>query len=281
MGTVSDSSKYTISSLTSHTEGWDWEGSHVSDSYRDTSGAKRVTNNLSTSDIVEAGSVLICAGPADLDAAVATQGDTSSISTRGTLSLVPIGMVESAQISMSKQLNRIFEIGSKISYIVPGRMMGGLSLSRVFFDGPSLLKALYRGEVIEDDSDGKVKNASFSSSGSKSKETMEMIGSENIAMNLDSNFFDHPIGLAFIFRDQSSQNVGQIYFEGCYISSYGLGISASMNVLTESVSIEFIKCRPIVTGATTDAATGGLLTDRNLVTAQPTLNTGLEVIAKK
>ena len=247
--------------MVSHEDGWNWDTEHVSQATIDETGATR--NKVTSSDIVEAGSVLICAGPADL--AEATKSGTS-------ISLVPVGMIESAQISMNKQVNRIFEIGSKLSYIIGGRVMGGISLSRVFFDGPSMLKALYRGEVVEDSATEKKKLAKFASkhSAASDMEEFDHISSENIAMNLDSAFFDNPVGLCFIFKDQSKENVGQMYFEGCHITSYGMGISANMNVLSESVSIEFTKVTPVVTKQTGGANVAGALTDRNIITPQAT-----------
>jgi len=168
--------------------------------------------------------------------------------------LVPIGLIETAQISMNKPLSRIFEIGSKLSYIIPGRTVGGISLSRVFFDGPSLLKALYFGEVKADYATKSNKFAKFVSNpyypktdGEPDYQRFANISSGNLAMNLASSFFDQPVGLAFFFKDQQSELVGQTYFEGCRVSTYNIGISSNMNVLTEGVNMEFVRCRPINT----------------------------------
>jgi hypothetical protein len=73
------------------------------------------------------------------------------------------------------------------------------------------------------------------------------IGSGNIATNLASSFFDQPVGLGFFFKDRQNDMVSQLYFEGCRVSTHNLGISANMNVLTESVSMEFIQCVPLIT----------------------------------
>ena len=81
---------------------------------------------IAINDIVESGTVLIAAGPSDLDKA---SEDPDGFR------VVPIGLIETVQISMNKPLSRIFEIGSKLSYIIPGRTVSGISLSRVFFDG--------------------------------------------------------------------------------------------------------------------------------------------------
>jgi hypothetical protein len=86
-------------------------------------------------------------------------------------------------------------------------------------------------------------------------------------MNLASTFFDQPVGLAFYFKDRQSDTVGQIYFEGCRVSAYNMGISANMNVLTESINMEFIRCRPIVTAAVNkgDGKPASGLADNNII----------------
>jgi len=269
--------KLQLEDLTDHTNGWDWEEHHVSQSYVDSTGAKVDVPSVSINDIVESGTVLIAAGPASLDAAIAAAISNSATPTG--FRMVPIGLVETAQISMNKPLSRIFEIGSKLSYIIPGRTVGGISLSRVFFDGPSLLKALYLGEVHADYASQTHKLVQFESANTETATAAKItqkfshIGSGNVGMNLASSFFDQPVGLAFIFRDQQDQAVGQIYFEGCRVSTYNIGISAQMNVLTEAVSMEFVKCRPIITTSSIDydrTVPANSLADVNIVSHRET-----------
>ena len=249
-----------------HSGGWDWENKHVSQSYDSAADNKGGDGkDISIHDIVESGTVLICAGPAEL---ASTNGVDNPSGTR----IVPIGLVETAQINMNKPLSRIFEIGSKLSYIIPGRTVGGIALNRVFFDGPSLLKVLYAGEIKHDAADTVNKYARFQSNpkigGDPTKnDAFAHIGSGNIAMNLASSFFEQPIGLAFYFRDQQNDTVGQIYFEGCSVSTYNMGISANMNVLTESVNMEFIRVVPIVTQASNRDGPN-VLVDKNIVTPE-------------
>lgn len=245
--------KHNLESKIDHSAAWSWEDSHVAQAYVDpTSSSTGLSyqEGIAINDIVESGSVLIAAGPADLSIATDPQKNPGA-----GYNIVPIGLVETAQISMNKPLSRIFEIGSKLSYLIPGRTVGGITLSRVFFDGPSLLKALYMGEVEADYATADVKKAKFVSNqyyegGQKAYLDYANIGSGNLAMNLASSFFEQPVGLAFLFKDQNSDTVGQTYFEGCRVSTYNIGISANMNVLTESVNMEFIRCRPINTKAT-------------------------------
>ena len=234
-----------ISQLTDHSSGWDWENKNVSQSY--TNADKQQINAIS--DIIESGTTLIAAGPASLDMPVDT---TDNVARR----IVPIGMVETAAIAMSKPLSRIFEIGSRLSYLIPGRTVGQITLARVLFDGPSLLKMLYKGEVLSDHSVDEKKYAEFASGVSFStinNRPASAIGSGNIAMNLASKFFDQPFGLCFFFRDMQDQSVGTMYFEGCKVGSYNIGIQAGMNVLTEGVAIEFVRCRPVAVGTSVTA----------------------------
>lgn len=270
-----DVPKTDLSSLIDHTGSWNWEEAHVSQAYIAPEGISE-KESIAIGDIVESGTVLIAAGPADLDKA-SENLDTGGAGAGGGFRIVPIGLVETAQISLNKPLSRIFEIGSKLSYIIPGRTVGGISLSRVFFDGPSILKAIYMGEVKEDYATEESKFAQFMSNpyspeGVNAYQKFANIGSGNLAMNLASSFFEQPIGLSFFFKDQQSDTVGQTYFEGCRVSTYNLGISANMNVLTESINMEFVRCRPILTAVTADYVKGATLADLNIVSAQS--NTG-------
>lgn len=260
-----DTNKVALNEIIGHEAGWDWENSHVSQSYVDRTGNQGQRSSVAYNDIIESGTVLIAAGPADLDKAASIigvqQGNT------GGIRIVPIGLVETAQISMNKPLSRIFEIGSKLSYIIPGRAVGGMSLSRVFFDGPSLLKAVYMGEVQKDSADTDWKYVNFLSDPQEGWYKFAHIGSGNLALNLASSFFDQPLGLAFYFKNHAGKLVGEIYFEGCRISSHNIGFSANMNVITEAINMEFIRCRPIITSSTSDWVSGKTIADLNITSA--------------
>jgi len=251
-----------LSELIDHVGSWDWENQHVGASYIEA--GKTELKNIAINDIIESGTVLIVAGPADLDIA------SDPVKNPKGFRIVPIGLVETAQISINKPLSRIFEIGSFLSYIIPGRVVGGISLSRVFFDGPSLLKVLYMGEVLEDYADGSNKSAKFVSNqtGDTATDIFKQyahIGSGNLAANLASRFFNQPVGLGFIFKDQESDQVSELYFEGCRVGTWNMGISANMNVLTEAINIEFVRIRPIVTAASNAYTKGTNLADIDIV----------------
>lgn len=235
-------SKYSIQEFVDNEGNWDWENQHVIDSFSNSQDG--TDSEFRVHDLIEAGTVLIAAGPATIEGSNKT--DTRiDVDTK----LVPIGLIEQAQVQQNKQLQHIFEIGSKISYIIPGRTIGNISLSRVFFDGPSLLKALYAGEVSEDgvNTDGDKKTAKFISDSSSTELESQFIGSGNFAINLASAFFDQPHGLCFFFRDRENQNVSQIYFEGCRIGTHSFSIHSQQNILEEAVTISFTRIVPVVT----------------------------------
>jgi hypothetical protein len=80
---------------------------------------------------VSSESVILAAGMPTLDG----QGDLNT--------LVPIGLVENANIQQNKALQQLFEVGSRRPFFIPGRHQIQAALSRVMFNGPSLMKALY------------------------------------------------------------------------------------------------------------------------------------------
>ena len=240
-----------------HSAAWDWENKYVSETF--TRNGKG--QSPSVQSIVESGTVLICAAPANL--ATTSSVANGSFGANGNTQIVPIGMVEQASVQQSRPLSRIFEIGSKLSYIIPGRTVGQIALARVLFDGPSLLKCLYQGEVESDSQYGDgTKNVLFRTrnNGAATQSDpgvsgvgggYQAISSGNIGINLASSFFDQKVGLVFMFHDRNNDEVGSIYFEGCLVSSHSLGISAGMNVLTESIALDFVRAVPVVTATGT------------------------------
>jgi len=210
---------------------WNWE-EHVASRLVNKDGTSQ---EIAVQDFVEAGTVLIAAAPARVDPTQVFRA-------------VPIGMIESAVVAHNKPLNRIFEIGSKMSYLIPGRGMGNMQISRVFFDGDSILKALYWGEVnnyVESADSYDVDFASSSPGDSKTTKFAVRPWSKRLAVDLMNTFFDRAFGLVFYFCDSQKDTLGIMYFEGCMVSSHSIGITAAANVITEGVAIDFIRARSL------------------------------------
>ena len=234
---------------------WDFHNHHVQE-------------ELLGGEFVSAETTLIAAGPPRLTDITGTPaGDDSTIDTIDEGDMVfPIGVLENVGLSQSKQLQRIFEIGSSRSYFIPGRTIGSITLGRVLYHGPSLLKVLYahykqtaagalnfmnegKGSTINV---GGVEvpspNATLLDLPKLQKELHRVKfnpGYDDLWMNLASDIFNQPTGLAIYFRNQLDMTLGAIYLEECYIQGHQLSISSGSVLLMEGVSLQFDQVRPI------------------------------------
>ncbi len=151
------------------------------------------------------------------------------------LTLYPIGVVQSAGVQQQKQINQIYEIGSKLSYFVPGRTMIQIQLSRVVFQGENLLAALY------DPDDTLVDSQGAGIGGADSK----------FYVNLASDLFNRPIDIALVFQDTEKQNLGAILLKECIAQSHGFGVSANQTIVAENVLLRASTVQGLsITGAT-------------------------------
>ena len=151
-----------------------------------------VERELRGGEFISGMTTLIAAGPPTL-------ADASSDTIDGLKQFAyPIGVLDSANLSQGRQLARIFEIGSKRSYFIPGRVMTGINLGRVLYYGPSLLKVLwtYYGDKLVDsfgDQDLKIKtDLKVASTNSESMaKILERPGYGDLFINLASDNIDY------------------------------------------------------------------------------------------
>ncbi len=182
-------------------------------------------------------------GPSFLAAALSA-GSTSSDQIA-----YPIGVVQSLQLGNNMQLNRFFELGSERSYFIPGRVAGSLSLSRIMYHGPSLLRVLYA--YYQDLAPPTIVPAVFSNTGAATVANPHDVvippGYENIYLNLASDLFKQPIGLLIMLKDSNEDTMAAYYFESCYVPQHSLSTDAMGTVLQEGVGIQFERMLPIAT----------------------------------
>jgi len=217
---------------------WEPNTKHVSQiSLNETTGAPTVRDRQGL-DFIEAGTVLICAGPVSLDSAGAAGSE---------INVVPIGLIEQMSVQQSRALQRVFEIGSKLSYIIPGRTVGGFSISRMMFDGPSLLRMITAGEmkVTTPPSVGASNGVATLSDSSTLAISTEDVGYGGIQLNFASKLLELPLGLMMYFRDAKDQNVSAVYFEEVRLSSHSFAMASQSTVIAESVNAEFVRVRPV------------------------------------
>ena len=173
--------------------------------------------------------------------------------------LVPIGLVQNVSVAQQKQLQQIFEVGSRKPYFVPGRTMISAGISRILFDGPSLMYSMYINSAVA--SGGALSMPDYDATGRDDTQlptlpvvnTAVPVPSENAKtanpgmffINLASSFFNNPMGLGFVLYDGNQQAYGGFYLEGCYVQSHQFNVSSQQTILVENVSLRCTDLRPL------------------------------------
>lgn len=263
-------------------DNWDYENSHV-----------QTRNEINEGRFISSEQVLVVAGPPRLKDTSRTgaSGDGLQVLSASDLgsgqnaeTLFPVGTVEVATISQQKQLQKVFEIGSKRSYFLPGNHFGNLSLQRILVHGPNLARVAYayystsRIKPIGPSYGGmttltnntteenmqKVAAAVMSGLGSEIDDIMPEIktnpGFNSQYYNLSSSLFDQPMGWGFILCDSRKRIVAGFYLECCMTASHNITIQANSTMIMEGMNFQFDRIAPInVVGADSNpTSTAGL-----------------------
>lgn len=178
----------------------------------------------------------------------------------GAVPIFPIGVIENANLSSVKQLRRIAEVGSKRFHFVNGRTINQLSIARVLFHGPSLLRVLYAyvdkrrfetggkfGQLLE--------SADLLYDEIDDTKVVHTPGYADFFTNLDSNLFDIPFGLMIYMEDSKGNPYGAFYCSESYIQTHQMSIGASATIIAEAVTVQFDRVIPIDIGAIPIAGT--------------------------
>jgi hypothetical protein len=227
---------------------WDFHNHHVQ-------------TELLGGEFVSAETTLVAAGPPRLTDITNGGSDFNSVD-EGDM-VYPIGVLENVGISQSKQIQRIFEIGSTRSYFIPGRVVGSITLGRVLYHGPSLLKVLYSyykqsvGNITFMDGPPKISqngvdipnpNATLLNLPALQNELHRVKynpGYDDFWLNLASDIFNQPTGLCLYFRNQMDVTVGAVYLEECYIQGHQMSVSSGSVLIMEGASLQFDRIVPI------------------------------------
>lgn len=219
-----------------------------------------VQQELVHGQFVSAETSLVASGPPEIGGTSAY----SSVPVAGVGTVYPIGLIENAGISQSKQLQKIFEVGSSRSYFIPGRVIGSISLGRIFYYGPSLLRVLYAYYYnatnninigtedptatiqLEDGSFAQSPLARLLNRGGTSFHNVRMDpGEDYFFVNLASDLFNQPLGLAFYFKDANFNSVGAFYVEDTYVQAHQFSISSGSVLVMEGASAQYDRIVPI------------------------------------
>ena len=223
--------------------------------------SENVQSEVTNGEYVSAESTLVLGGPSRLSM-LAAGSDAVAAQT----SMFPIGLIEQINVTQSKTIQRIFEIGSKRAYFVPGRMMGQLSINRVLFFGPSLMRMLYAVAPYNDLRYGtpfRVEGGAeaqptpeyanvFGTSAAKRRLTSApgyggLPGEENrdFFINLASDLFNIPFGMCILLKDPKNNPYGAMYLEDVMIENHAIGVQSTNIVMAESINATFGQVAPV------------------------------------
>ena len=164
---------------------------------------------------------LVLAGP-PREKSLGNGGENGGAS--GVGSLLAIGMLQSVQFTQSKPTQPMMAIGSGRSFFVSGKAQTQWNIARLFVNGRNLLRVLYHNAVAAG-----VDVSNFDDQAAAAKDSQYFI-------NLDSELYYVPFGLAAFFRNKAHSVVGAFYCELAMINSYAIGMTAGQNMILENVS---------------------------------------------
>lgn len=211
-----------------------------------------VQAGLVDGQFLNASFTLLAAGPPRL-ANIGAAGLVDVSSGGASDYVFPIGIVQNFNLGHNRQFNRVWEVGSERSFFISGRTMGQLSLSRIMYHGPSLLRVLYAyyqdlfpptimPSVIGEGNLGAITVAN-------AHNIKIPAGFENMYLNLASDLFNQPVGMMVYFRDSNEDTMGCIYLEGSVIPNHSLGTDAQGTIIQENAGLQFERAVPVAVSA--------------------------------
>lgn len=168
-------------------------------------------------------SIVLAAGPATYAGAA---NDTFS-------SLVTVGVCDTIQVVQNKGVIQLYEIGSRIPYLIPGRPVIQFQISRVLFNGDSLLAALTQANqgLAPDYANDVVGMPGLQFTGN------DQDSPNSFYFNLASHFFNNLFGMALFFKDSNNLWVAGFYAENCVIQQHSMAIQGQNMVVMENASV--------------------------------------------
>jgi hypothetical protein len=209
----------------------------------------RVQQGVAGGQFINAESTLIAAGPPTITVGPTTNTD-----------VFPIGLLETFGLQQSRQLQRIFEIGSSRSYFIPGRTIGSVTLGRTFYHGVNLLRALYayyNGSAGNEQVSTLLKSAPAVEAGPGTSTSWREPGYGDFFIDLASALFAQPTGLACYFKDANTDTYGGFYLENCYVQGHQMTVSSGSVLIMEGASLQYDLLVPLKISAA--AADTGLM----------------------
>ena len=162
---------------------------------------------------------LVLAGPARFgDSGLSTQDFVDR--------LLPIGSMMNFTMAANAPVQPLTSIGSGRTFFVRGKGNITFSIGRLFVNGRNLLRVLYT-EAIQQGLN--IQNMDDPAMAGPSN-------TEQYVVNLDSELFYIPFGMACLFRDKARKPIGAFYIELAMLNTYNLGIASGQAMIMENVN---------------------------------------------
>jgi len=217
-----------------------------------------VQADLEGGQFVNAATTLIAAGPPRLSDASKGASASAAFGAGNDIAF-PIGIVENFGLNQNKMIQKMFEIGSKRAYHIPGRTVGALTLGRILYFGPSLMRVMYAyyprdkfgtdgiytlANIAGPDPANIARIKDVPGYGRNPDQT-QPVQNTDFFINLASDLFDHPLGLLVYLRDAANKAYGAFYLEDTYLQAHSFNVNASSILVAEGVSAQYDRLVPI------------------------------------
>lgn len=167
---------------------------------------------------------------------------------------LPVGLIQNVSMNQGRNIDKIFELGSELSYQVPGRVIPNFGFSKVLYHGPSLLKfamvyyiqRLTSGEGLGGVDLEKVRNlSSLGEDFQLDLNGKNKAGEGSFFINLASELFQFPFGVLLYFKDNAGAPYGAVYIEECYITTHSLSMDVGATVIVENAGVDCANFLPL------------------------------------
>jgi len=198
------------------------------------------------------GLTLVAAGPPRLHQLGGRAGQVGQSASMGEESdiVYPIGITQNLNHQQNSNFMRVQELGSDRAYWIRGRTMGSLTLSRIYYDGASLLRILW---AYYQDEQGDIQIPwMFHNAGADNMDNPHDVvippGYQNLFFNLASDLFQQPIGLLIYVRDSNRSTLGAMYLEACVVPNHSWGTDANGTIIQEQAGLQYERIVPVDVG---------------------------------
>jgi len=209
---------------------------------------RNVQPGLTEGQFINSHSVLWAAGPPYLS--ISSGGSEDQINA-GDL-VYPVGLISNWAVQQNVAVVPIPEVGSYRRYTVTGPSDGQLTLDRILYHGPSLLRvayAYYKADVERRLGGWPIYPLIGTDAANLARNPKNRIsdppGYENFWMNMSSDLLSQAFGFLLYIQDLNEESYGAVYFEQVHMANHSIQSGPGQLVVAEGGAFTFTRCRPV------------------------------------